>query len=169
MQELAMRIRRGGPDDTEVVRSIAVQVFSHFGDYGRILPTWLVHDGVVTHIAETLGDGPQRKPIGYTMLGFYPARPGERGGPDALVADLLAIAVAPQAQGRGVGKRLLEHALQQVRVAARRLHVVELRLSVAETNTRARTLFAQFGFHLVDGEHGYYDGGQMALHMVHDV
>ena len=47
--------------------------------------------------------------------------------------------------------------------------VVELRLSVAEPNARARRLFEQFGFHFVDGEHGRYDGGQRALHMARPV
>jgi ribosomal-protein-alanine N-acetyltransferase len=93
------------------------------------------------------------------MLGFYPVPK------DELVADLLAIAVSPTAQGRGVGRRLLEHAIHQVEVARRRLAIRELRLSVADTNHRARALFDQLGFRLLEGDHGYYDGGQLALHM----
>jgi ribosomal protein S18 acetylase RimI-like enzyme len=152
------RIRRGGPADVEFVRSVAVDVFSHFGDYGRILPTWLLHDGVLTHIAE---DG--ERPVGYTMLGFYPIPK------DEFVADLLAIAVAPYAQGRGVGRRLLEHAIAQVHAAQRRLPLRELRLSVADSNERARKLFNRFGFTLLQGDHGFYDGGQLALHMTRRV
>ena len=34
------------------------------------------------------------------------------------------------------------------------------------TTPGARKMFGEFGFTLVPGEHGYYDGGQMALHMV---
>ncbi len=151
---LPVAIRRGGADDVELVRTVAEQVFSYLGDYGRILPAWLVHDGVLTWIAE-LGD----RPVGYTMLGFYPVKRGE------YVADLLAIAVAPPAQGRGIGKQLLEHAVAQARAAKKRLPLKELRLSVADTNARARRLFVQFGFRLMDGDHGLYDGGQIALHM----
>jgi ribosomal protein S18 acetylase RimI-like enzyme len=147
-------IRRGGQADVEFIRSVAEQVFSHLGDYGRILPGWLAHEGVVTHVAELDG-----RAIGYTMLGFYPVARNE------YVADLLAIAVAPGAQGRGIGKQLLEHALIEARAARRRLPVRELRLSVADSNMRARKLFAQFGFRLMDGDHGLYDGGQVALHM----
>lgn len=138
----------------EFVRTVAIEVFSHFGDYGRILPTWLLHDGVLTHVAE---DG--ERPVGYTMLGFYPIPK------DEFVADLLAIAVAPDAQGRGVGRRLLEHAIAQVHAARRRLPLRELRLSVADSNERARHLFDRFGFTLLEGDHGFYDGGQLALHM----
>lgn len=155
----AIHIRRGGPADARLVREVAIQVFSHLGDYGRILPTWLEHEGVLTHVAEELQPGAEPRAVGYTMLGFYPA------ARDELVADLLAIAVAPPAQGRSVGRRLLEHAIAQVEAAARRLPIRELRLSVADTNLRARRLFQQLQFKLVHGDHGFYDGGQLALHM----
>jgi ribosomal protein S18 acetylase RimI-like enzyme len=149
-----VRIRRAGADDAEFVRQVAIDVFHHLGDYGRILPTWLLHDGVITHIAEEGGT-----PVGYTMLGFYPM------GTSGLVADLLAIAVSPRAQGRGIGKRLLQHIIDHVRDSQKRLPVREIKLSVADNNARARRMFAEFGFALVPGEHGYYDGGQVALHM----
>src|SRR5207247_11080442 len=58
-----VRIRRGGAADAAFVREVAELVFAELGDYGRILPTWLVHDGVLTHIAEEDGI-----PVGYTML-----------------------------------------------------------------------------------------------------
>jgi ribosomal protein S18 acetylase RimI-like enzyme len=157
----ALRIRRGGSADAPFVRTVAEQVFAELGDYGRILPTWLVHEGVLTHIAEEDGVA-----VGYTMLGFYSAGPPRA---DEYVADLLAIAVAPTAQGRGIGKRLLAHAIEQAAAARKRMPVVELRLSVAEPNARARQLFTQFGFAFVDGEHGRYDGGQRALHMARPV
>jgi ribosomal protein S18 acetylase RimI-like enzyme len=152
-----VRIRRGTAADAPFVREVAEQVFAELGDYGRILPTWLVHDGVLTHVAEEEG-----APVGYTMLGFYGAGPPRQ---HEYVADLLAIAVAPRAQGRGVGKQLLDHAIGQAALARRRMPIGELRLSVAEPNARARRLFQQFGFHFVEGEHGRYDGGQRALHM----
>ena len=138
------------------MRDVAVGVFSHLGDYGRILPSWLLHDGVLTHIAEEQG-----RAVGYTMLGFYPLSDGSNG----VVADLLAIAVATDAQGRGIGKLLLEHAVKHVQTAQRRMKVREVRLSVADSNLRARRLFQQLDFKLVPGEHGFYDGGQVALHM----
>lgn len=155
---LAVNIRRAGREDAPFVREVAEQVFAELGDYGRILPTWLVHDGVLTHVAEAQGG-----PVGYTMLGFYTVEEGR------YVADLLAIAVSPFAQGHGIGKQLLDHAIAQTVLAQRRLPVGELRLSVAEPNLRARRLFTQFGFQFIEGEHGRYDGGQRALHMVRKV
>ncbi len=159
-----LRIRRGGPVDAPFIREVAADVFQHLGDYGRILPTWLLHDGVLTHVAEEAS-----VPLGYTMLGFYPISgpiSSAVGATSGLVADLLAIAVSSRAQGRGVGKQLLQHAIDHVSEAQKRLPVREVKLSVADTNTRARKLFAQLGFTgFGAGEHGYYDGGQVALHM----
>jgi ribosomal protein S18 acetylase RimI-like enzyme len=154
-----LRIRRGGAADASFIRDVAIAVFHHLGDYGRILPTWLMHDGVLTHIADEAGVA-----VGYTMLGFYPVSGGAIPS-TGLIADLLAVAVSPRCQGRGVGKRLLAHAIEHVRDAQKRLPVYEIKLSVAESNVRARRMFEQFGFTLVAGEHGYYDGGQVALHM----
>lgn len=165
--EAAVRFRRGGPGDAAFVREVAVQVFSELGDYGRILPGWLLHDGVLTHIAEETSSDPiGDRPVGFTMLGFYPPEVGPK---DDFVADLLAIAVAPTAQGRGLGRRLLEHAIAQVQAAALRLRIRELRLSVADTNLRARKLFQACRFRLVHGDHGFYDGGQLALHMARPI
>jgi ribosomal protein S18 acetylase RimI-like enzyme len=138
------------------VRRVAEEVFSDFGDYGHILPDWLVHDGVLTFVAEE-----DAQPIGFTMIGFYRVDEATL----SYAADLLAIAVAPEAQSKGVGRRLLEHAVATSRAARKKLPVRELRLSVADTNARARKLFVAAGFVDVPGEHGRYDGGQRALHM----
>jgi ribosomal protein S18 acetylase RimI-like enzyme len=150
-----LTLRLGGASDARFVGELGERVFGHLGDYARILPGWLGHEGVITHIAE---EG--ERAVGLTMLGFYPAQKGR------FIADLLAIAISPEAQGRGLGRKLLVHAISEVRAAQRRLRVDELRLSVAEDNARARKMFAAHGFQLVAGDTGRYDGGQTALHML---
>jgi ribosomal protein S18 acetylase RimI-like enzyme len=69
------------------------------------------------------------------------------------------------AHGGGIGRRLLDHAVATARGARKRLPVREIRLSVADTNLKARRMFAAAGFVDVPGDHGRYDGGQRALHM----
>lgn len=154
-----MTIRAATPADLAFVRALAAREFAAFGDYGRIVDEWLAHDGLLTFVAD--GDG---GPVGFTMVGFY--RLEEATTPQPYAADLLAIAVSPSVQRRGVGRALLEHAVATARAARRRLPVRELRLSVADTNTRARRMFAAAGFVEEPGDHGLYDGGQRALHMV---
>jgi ribosomal protein S18 acetylase RimI-like enzyme len=148
-------IRPGSIRDEHFVRRLSSRVFSVYGDYGTLLPEWMVHPAVMTYIGEESGG-----PVGFTMLGLYvPDR--TRG----YVADLLAIAVEPTAQGHGVGKQLLDHALATARTLGKHMPVKEIRLDVADTNTRGRALFESRGFELADEDHGYYQGGQRALRM----
>jgi len=149
-----MTIRSGGPADLAFVRALAAESFAAFGDYGRIVEDWIGVDGVHTFVVEEEG-----RAIGFTMIGFYRLDDG------TWTADLLAIAVAPSEQRRGVGRKLLDHAVAAARAARHHLPVRELRLSVADTNQRARAIFAAAGFREVPGDHGRYDGGQRALHM----
>jgi ribosomal protein S18 acetylase RimI-like enzyme len=150
-------VRAGGAADLDFVRRVSIEVLAEFGDYGKIIPDWLEHDGVLTFIAED-----DQRPIGFTMIGFYRLE-GTRDV--AYAADLLAIAVERVAHGGGIGRRLLDHAVATARGARKRLPVREIRLSVADTNLKARRMFAAAGFVDVPGDHGRYDGGQRALHM----
>src|SRR5262244_3366132 len=123
-----LEIRPGSIRDEEFVRSLANRVFSLYGDYGTLLPEWMVHPAVMTYIAEEEG-----KPIGFTMLGLYvPDR--QRG----YVADLLAIAIMPNSQGKGHGKTLIDHAIQTAGTLGKRMPVREIRLDVADSNGRGR-------------------------------
>ncbi len=151
-----MKIRGANPGDFAAIQEMAAVVFADYGDYGRIIPDWLAHDGVLTSVGEE-----EERLVGFSMVGFY------RIDPTTVLyaADLLAIAVAPDAQGRGVGRQLLKHTIAKAEAARRRLPVRELRLSVAEPNLRALKLFRAAGFIELPGEHGRYDGGQRALHM----
>ncbi len=50
------RVRRGTSTDARFIREVAQSVFSYLGDYATILPTWLAHDGVRTHVLEQGAD-----------------------------------------------------------------------------------------------------------------
>ena len=147
-------VRRARSADGSFLRDLSARVFTEFGDYEQVLGEYLVRDGVYTHIAEWQG-----RSVGFTMLMYYPLAPG------SLIADLLAIAVEPGEQGRGVGSSLLESVLDFVANARRTVALERIRLSVADTNYRARALFERHGFRLARDSHGYYDRGQRALHM----
>ncbi|MGQ0504923.1 MAG: GNAT family N-acetyltransferase [Myxococcaceae bacterium] len=129
--------------------ALAGEVLHTFGDYGRLLPQWMQRGDIHTYLAFSACS-----PIGFSMIG---AGVDERTG---LYADLLAIAVAPERHGQGTGRLLLRHAID---TAA--LSFPELRLSVAEGNSAARSLFESEGFAYVDRELGTYSQGQRALRM----
>jgi ribosomal-protein-alanine N-acetyltransferase len=127
------------------------------------LPAWLAQPGVHLYIAEGGGE-----PVGFALVGFerddeYEGPPPSEGG-DWLAADLLAVAVPPTLEGKGLGRLLLGHVLRRVAEVAQWRAVHEVRLTVADKNERARRLFARAGF--VDaGVEGRYPNGQRALRM----
>jgi ribosomal protein S18 acetylase RimI-like enzyme len=146
-------VRAALPDDIDFIRELAGAVFTLFGDYRKLLPKWFRTPGVMTFVSESEGAR-----TGYVMLAFF--REGR-----ALVGDVLAIAVDPPQQARGIGRMLLQHAVTVCEQVSEQTPVRAMRLSVADTNDRAQRLFLSFGFKKVEGDFGRYDGGQQALHM----
>jgi ribosomal protein S18 acetylase RimI-like enzyme len=149
---------------------LGARAFADLGDYRDILGAWLAQDNVSAWIAEP--DGERR---GFTVIGFFGGRDAAGvGGRDAAVvggednvADLLAIAVEPGWQSRGLGRQLLDHAVAVAAATARAGRLRELRLCVADDNFIGQRLYRTGGFHRVVGEFGAYPGGQRAVRRVY--
>lgn len=71
-------------------------------------------------------------------------------------ADVQTVAVAPEAQGSGVGRALLADLLSEA--AARRAPAVLL--EVRADNGRAQQVYEAAGFDVLARRRGYYDGGR---------
>lgn len=67
-------------------------------------------------------------------------------------AHLLNLSVAPEWQGRGLGRSLLEHFVR----IGRESDAQQMFLEVRPSNTSARRLYAQFGFRDISVRRGYY-------------
>lgn len=67
-------------------------------------------------------------------------------------AELANIAVREEARGRGLGARLLQHALDRARVAGVRTVYLEVRVS----NEAARRMYRRAGFRETGRRRGYY-------------
>ncbi len=92
------------------------------------------------------------------LVGYFVAMPGV----DEL--HLLNLTVAPECQGQGHGRALLEAVVAE----ARALRMARLLLEVRESNLRAHRLYAARGFAEVGRRRGYYparDGREDALVM----
>lgn len=74
-------------------------------------------------------------------------------------AEILTVAVAPDAQGRGLGRALLEHAMHE---AAGR-GATSMVLEVSTANAPALALYAAAGFETVGRRSRYYPDGADAL------
>lgn len=154
-------IRRAELADHPWIIATGAEAYHDLGDYTRILPSWLEQPGVLAWIDHDVSG----RGRGFAMLGFYLEDPtATLGSPSEVVADLLALAVLPSFQGRGIGTKLLHHVIEVAERVAPSSHIHALRLTVAETNTGAQRLYARHGFRVVDGS-ATYDRGQKALRM----
>jgi len=154
--EAQLLVRRANSEDRSFIRELAVKVFSVYGSYDQYLTEWAETHETTTLIGEIGGER-----VGLAMLAVYPARRSRSEG----VAELLAIAVEPSFQARGVGTMLLEKVIQEASRLPYAFPIVEIHLSVAEGNSRAQRLFSHRGFRRTAGE-GVYPSGQRALHMI---
>jgi ribosomal protein S18 acetylase RimI-like enzyme len=153
-------IRRAEVADQPWIIASGAEAYRDLGDYTRILPSWLDQPGVLAWIDHDL----QNRGRGFAMLGFYMEESGPAGGASQVIADLLALAVLPAFQRRGIGSKLLHHVIEVAERVAPSSQIQALRLTVAETNTSAQRLYARNGFRVVDGL-ATYDRGQRALRM----
>lgn len=149
-----MSIRRARPPDLDLVRSLSAKLFLVYGSYDQYVADWFSSNEVATYVAERDG-----LPVGFCMIRIHPA--GQEASP--ATAELLAIAVAPEHQSRGVGGALLERCFAFARESEP--PAAEIRLSVAEGNSRAQRMFARNGFRIARST-GVYPAGQRALFMV---
>lgn len=93
---------------------------------------------------------PGAAPLGYAGL--------DHGGE---VADVMTVAVAPAARGRGLGRRLLDELEARARARGAE-HVI---LEVRADNTPAIRLYEGAGHAVLSTRRGYYAGGVDALVM----
>jgi ribosomal protein S18 acetylase RimI-like enzyme len=148
-------IRRAEVADHPWIIATGAEAYRELGDYTRILPSWLDQPGVLAWIDHDL----QGRGRAFAMLGFYV------DGPNAeVVADLLALAVLPAFQRRGIGSKLLTHVIEVAERVAPSSRISALRLTVAESNIAAQRLNMRPGFRTHDGS-ATYARGQRALRM----
>jgi len=172
-------IRRAEVQDHPWIVATGAEAYRDLGDYTRILPSWLEQPGVLAWIDNDV----QGRGRGFAMLGFYSEDASGQvsattaGGTRAsttpgtgvtklhVIADLLALAVLPMYQRKGIGTKLLDHVIDVAERVAPASKIQQLRLTVAEHNVGAQRLYARNGFHIVEGA-ATYDRGQRALRMV---
>ncbi|MBC7977088.1 MAG: GNAT family N-acetyltransferase [Myxococcales bacterium] len=153
-------IRRAEAADHPWIIATGAEAYRDLGDYTRILPSWLDQPGVLAWIDHDL----QGRGRAFAMLGFYTEAVAHAPASGEVVADLLALAVLPAFQRRGLGSKLLTHVIEVAERVAPASRITALRLTVAESNVAAQRLYERAGFRMVDGS-ASYDRGQRALRM----
>jgi [ribosomal protein S18]-alanine N-acetyltransferase len=78
------------------------------------------------------------------------------------VVDLMTIAVAPRAQGHGLGRALLDHLVERARQDGARYLMLEVR----DDNAAARALYERRGFTVLSTRRRYYQPGDVDAHVM---
>ena len=166
------RLRAATSADEGFIRELSIEVFDQFGDYGTFLPGYLKHPSVFTTIYE------DEQPCGFVMVALVlstQALPGQPEPPpegmdgrehEWLDGEILAIAVSPAHQSRGVGTRLMSHTLDLARAWHESSSLRSVQLNVADTNHHAIAFFRRSGFEVLDPSDGQYPKGQQSIRMV---
>lgn len=148
----SLTCREGGEADREYMLGLAERTFVDFGDYRSIIDQWLDAPRVTSLLLVEAGVR-----VGFAIvaqhrgLGFW----------SRVSAELVAIALDPAAQGRGLGAVLLRAAEDE----ARRFDAHEMCLHTATENHVARSFFATAGYGLREGRSSHYPNGQPALEL----
>lgn len=144
--------RKGGEADREFMVELAERTFVDFGDYRSIIEQWLDAPRVSSLVL--LEQGAR---VGFAIvaehrgLGFW----------SRVSAELVAIALEPRVQGRGLGAVLLRGAEDE----ACRWGAHEMCLHTAHENTVGRGFFASAGYERRKGRPSYYPNGQPAFEL----
>ncbi len=150
-----MTIRPAKPSDKAFIAGLSSEVFSVYGPYGSTVSQWF-KSGVTLTLVSMVGG----RSAGFVMIGALPA--DEEG---QTCAEVLAIAVTPEFQRRGIGRELLQFAQKE----AENLGEQRLLLHTARENLAAQKLFLRNGFRPVQSKPRFYPSGQDALMMVNDL
>jgi ribosomal protein S18 acetylase RimI-like enzyme len=148
-------IRPAKPTDKAFIVGLSGKVFSIYGPYTTTVSRWFESGVTMTLISMVEG-----RPVGFVMIG---ALPGDREGETR--AEVLAIAVTPEFQQRGIGGELLQFAQKRVE----ELRESRLFLHTAKENLAAQKLFLRHGYRFVETKNGFYPSGQDALMMVNEL
>jgi len=148
-------IRPAKPSDKAFIAGLSGKVFSIYGPYSTTVSRWFESGVTMTLISMAEG-----RPVGFVMIG---ALPGDREGETR--AEVLAIAVAPRFQRRGIGRELLQCAEKKVKDWGER----RLFLHTAKDNHVAQELFLRNGYRPVAIKKGFYPSGKDALMMVNEL
>jgi ribosomal-protein-alanine N-acetyltransferase len=145
-------IRMALDSDMEFAHRLSKKVFSRYGPYEDMLERWFYSGTTETFLALM-----EKRPVGFAILGRYQSEWGSHQ-----IAELLAIAVEPAKQKKGIGDVLLGKVLRK----AREFGIETLVLYTALENKVAQKLFKKHGFTPSGIKECFYPRGQDALFMV---
>ena len=154
-QRGSIRIREARFSDKGFIGRLSGKVFDIYGPYEEMVIGWFESEATTTLIA--LMDG---KPVGFAMVGYLVDAHGA-----GVTCELLAIAVEPEKERMGAGRRLMGETEKR---AAKRGEK-RLFLHTALENIGAQKLFIATRFEPSGIKMNFYPAGQDALTMYKEI
>ena len=153
------------PTERALVAELGAELFASYGDYREAIHAWLRQPRLSCQVLREPG-GPLQA---FCLIGLLPVPHGR------ILGYVYGVGVWAKFRRSGLGSKVLEASLSEVRARAGRWGISEVVLEVAEHNQAARRLFRAAGFSEdsstpVPGERRYPSGARsvtMSLALKH--
>jgi ribosomal protein S18 acetylase RimI-like enzyme len=146
-----VRILAARAADIDFVERLSGRAFRKYGSYQKVIVQWFQSEMTETIIGHLNG-----RPVGFAMIGIVRDENSAQN-----ICELLAIAVNPAKQHRGIGQKLLRAAEKK----ASEWQEERVFLHTAKDNIAARDLFVRNGYVPSELKAHFYPEGQDALVM----
>jgi len=150
-----IKIRPALDMDTGYIIQLSKRLFHNYGPYDRMVAEWLESGAATVIIAQI-----NRQTAGFAMLGYPTSRFDYFYSPE-----LLALAVTPEKQRRGIGKSLLK----EIEKKAVETGTNRIFLHTEVKNFRARRLYSKNGYIPWEIKREFYPSGQDAVVMSKEI
>jgi ribosomal-protein-alanine N-acetyltransferase len=150
-----VKIRSAGISDASFIGQLSGRVFRIYGPYEDIVSRWFQLEITATIVATM-----DKRPVGFAMIGDISDRWNL-----PQISELLAIAVEPEKQGRGIGDMLIREAERK----ALEFNIKRIFLHTAVNNLSARKLFTKNGYRILEIKRDFYPKGQDAVMMSKEI
>lgn len=150
-----VKISSAGISDASFIGRLSGRVFHIYGPYEDIVTRWFQLE-ITAAIIATM----DKKPVGFAMIGDISNRWNLPH-----ISELLAIAVEPEKQGRGIGEILIS----EIERKALERNIKRIFLHTAVNNLSARKLFTKNGYRIWEIKRDFYPKGQDAMMMSKEI
>lgn len=143
-------IRKSTPADIRFLEKLETNCFPTFQQSSTRSIRYSISSPFQKVVIAEIGDGKNRKPVGSAVLYLY-----------TKTLRIFSIAVLPEMQGAGIGRQLLNYAVDVARTAK----ISRITLEVRKSDEKVVRFYRNAGFSFVEELPDYYMAGENGLRM----
>jgi glutathione synthase/RimK-type ligase-like ATP-grasp enzyme/ribosomal protein S18 acetylase RimI-like enzyme len=144
-------IRKSIPSDLDFLEKLEISCFPKFQQSNRRAIRYSITSPFQKVIIAEYAEGKEKKPAGSAILYLY-----------AKTLRIFSIAVLPEMQGKGIGKYLLDYAIN----FARSGKIARITLEVRKNDLKVYQFYERSGFKFTEELPDYYAAGEDGIRMV---